>query len=198
MFARMIGRLVLLGCAMVVAQIASAEELVLTKESEFGFRKVIMAAQRKELGSDVDNANVGVSNDEVRIELLRSGETIKVLLLRHRADAASAGHGYFEVRAGAGATDIDVQRLAAILDRAFPEDPFAVSTSSVGIGSRRAIPNVVEAWRDAGARGVWRALTAYALAPAPRAYTVAVVFVLAIGAAASLIALWLPPRDRSG
>ena len=197
MFARMIGRLLLLGYALLVTQIGSAEELALTKESDFGFRQVIMAAQRKELGSDVDNANVGVSKNEVRIELLRSGETIKVLFLRRRADAASAGHGYFDVLAGAGATDADVQRLAAILDRAFPQDPFAVSTSSVGIGSRRAIPSVVEAWRDAGARGVWRALTAYALAPAPRAYTIAVVFVLAIGLTASLVALWLPPRDRS-
>jgi len=170
--------------------LAYAQDLALTKDSEFGFQRLIHFAQTGRLGDDIANANVGVLKDRVRIELIgRNGETRLLLLTRKTSTLALAR--YFDIEVGQGATASDAARVGKALDEAFEADPFEVALGAVGAypGAQR-VPSLAEAWRDGGARGVFRSLAWCVVTPPGLGYTLTVTVLLAIAALASLIVLW--------
>lgn len=176
---------------------ASAQDLALTKESEFGFRRLIHAAQVGELGYDVTNANVFVLKNRVQVELVRTGGANIPLLLTRKASTHS-GSRYFDIEPGEGATAGDAARVGKVLDQAFAEDPFEVAWDFLGIYSHEPIPTLAEAWRDGGRKGVQRVAESYLIAAAGTHYTLAVIIVVGIGWFAGLVLLWWSEPHHAG
>ncbi len=166
---------------------AAAQNLVLTRDCEDGFRQLMRMAQKGRFGEDVSNANVGVSKDRVRVELVGPGALSKVLLLAPRKSAAAAG-GYFDVSAGPGATAADVARVGEALDRIFAADPFLRAGVEVPPGG--ALPGLAEAWAADSWRGVGRALERRMMVLASLPYTIGVIAGLALALLAALALLW--------
>ncbi len=179
-------------------QPVSAQDLALTTESEFGFQRLIHAAQTGKLGDDVTNANVFVLKNRVRVELVRKGGANKILLLTHKASRQSWCR-YFDIEPGDGATPADAARLGNVLDVAFPQDPFQVAWDFFGVYSHEPIPSLPQAWRDGGRKGVQRVLESYLIAATGVRYAVAVIGAVVIGLCASLVLLWgSDPRRATG
>lgn len=196
---------VLFAAAFVLVSLPSragaAESAALGRDAEDGFRRLIHMAESGRFGADVRSANVGIANNEVRIELLRNGEPSKVLLLRKKTSARSSSR-YFDVSAGEGANAADVERIGTVLDEVFAGDPFRVPGLEESPSTApNALPGLAEAWSYGGWRGALHALELRMTALATLRYTVAVIALLALGSLASLALLWgsLAPRsDGSG
>src|SRR5262245_3256008 len=118
-----------LGCASraVVLLLAAvsvwAQESILTKNSESGFRRFIEATQRGELGEDVSNANIAVAKSRVELELVRPGQASKRLTLAAKDHTQDLSR-YFRIDPGEGATAADAAQVGKLLDRTFATDPF--------------------------------------------------------------------------
>jgi len=178
-----------LACLACGVAAAGAQEAGLTKNSEVGFRRVMEAAQRGRLGSDVVGASVGVEADRARVELVGADGSRRVLLLRRRTSEAAPSR-YFEIEPGSGAGAADAAALAAALDEAFTYDPYQVRS----YGAAPSLPGVAEAWRHGGWSAAVRVLAGRAAVPAGLAYQVAVLIGTALGLAASLVVLWRRPH----
>jgi hypothetical protein len=172
-----------------------AQELALTRDSEAGFRQLIDMAQTGRLGTDVTNANVGVFNDHVRLELLRPDAPMKVLLLTDKRSPHALSR-YFDVAAGDGATSADVARVGAALDEVFTQDPFEIQVYEGFSGA--TAPGLAEAWQYGGWQAVLRAGERRMIAYASLTYTRGIIAALALTWVVSLAVLWgsMPPRDR--
>ncbi len=199
-------RLFALGAGAVVAAIlsgvmpASAGDVMLTRYSEVGFLQLMHLAQNGQLGDDVVNANIGVTKDHVRVELVRTGAPSKVFLLCPK----SAAHGssrYFDIEPGEGAAASDVERLGRALDRVFAENPFQLAPDFFnGSPHGEGMPGFADVWRAAGWRGVGRLLERRMVSLASLRYTIAVIGGLLMSVLASLSLLWgsAPPAHLRG
>ena len=168
---------------------APAQDLVLTKDSEPGFWRLIDAAQAGQLGDDVSNANVGALFDKVRIELVRKSGAPALLYLTRKRSTQPLSR-YFDIEIGAGATAADAARVGTALDEAFHADPFAVSFDFFGARSGESFPTVAAAWKYGGWRRVVGVLEDRLTAPAGVGYTAAVIIASASALLASLMLLW--------
>jgi len=168
---------------------APAQDLVLTKDCEFGFQRLIRSAQNGELGDDVTNANVGAWPNKARIELVRTNGANKLLFLT-RKHSPQVFSGYFDIELGEGATESDAARVGKVLDNAFQEDPFEVTFDFFGAGTNSQFPTLTEAWRYGGWTRVLRTVEGRLTAPVGVRHAAAVVTALAIATLASLILLW--------
>ena len=185
-------------CVTVVAALAwnrpaSAQTVALTVRSEAGFRRFIEMAQSGRLGDDVTNANVAISHDHVRVELVGFGGRNQEFLLTY---PRTERFRYFDVAAGAGATDDDVDRVGRALDEAFAGDPFQIS----GVEESRdgePIPSLTTAWARGGVPGILRAIELRMMVLTSLRYTVGVIVVLTVGLTGCLALLWAAdPRRR--
>jgi len=168
---------------------APAQDLVLTKDSEPGFWRLIDAAQAGRLGDEITNANVGASFDKVRIELVRKSGVNPVLYLT-RKRSTQAPSRYFDIELGAGATAGDAARVGTVLDEAFHEDPFEVSYDFFGARSSASFPTFAAAWKYGGWRRALRFLEARLTTPVGLGYTIGVILAAATALLASLVLLW--------
>jgi len=176
---------------------ANAQELTLTKDCEDGFLRFMHMAQTGQLGGDVTNANIGVTGNQVRVELVRVQGPNAVLLLAPRQSAQAASR-YFEIALGEGADASDVTRVGKALDQVFWEDPFQILGHEESLATG-PLPSVTEAWGYGGWRGVRRVLEGRMMVLASLEYTVGLIAVMALGVLASLLLLWLsPPPPREG
>lgn len=175
---------------------AAAQDLVLTERCEDGFRRLIHMAQTGQLGSDVTNANVGILNNQVRVELVRAGAANKLLVLTLKSSPHTISR-YFDVAPGEGATASDVVRVGKALDEVFVEDPFQVLGLEETLSGTR-IPSFTEAWAYGGWREVLRVFERRMMVIASVRYTITVIAALAAGLVASLSLLWgsAPPSPR--
>jgi hypothetical protein len=173
---------------------AVAQDLMLTEACEEGFHRLMRMAQEGRLGADVTNANIGVEKIRVRVELVRGTAPGKLIWLKPRSSAAARAR-FFDVSAGAGATEDDLERVARALDEIFVQDPFVVAGFEA-VPAGDPIPELAAAWTHGGWRGVLRALERRTMALASIEYTIGVILVLAVGLAACLVLLWgsSPPR----
>ena len=181
---------------------AVAQDLALTKDCEDGFQRFIHMAQSGQLGEDVTNANVGIVGNRVRVELVRTGAPIKLLLLTPKSSPHTICR-YFDVAPGDGATARDVGRVGAALDEVFGADPFRLPGLEESLGGD-PIPSLAGAWAYGTWRGVLRVVERRMMVLASLTYTAGVIVVLALACLASLALLWgsLPPHmiaksDRS-
>lgn len=175
---------------------ASAQDLMLPKDSEVGFRGLMHMAQTGQLGDDVTNANIGVSKTSVRIELVRAGAPNKLFFLTPKGSAQTTSR-YFNIEPGEGASASDVARIGKVLDEVFGADPFQLPPGFFETPpGGAAIPGLVAAWGDGGWRGVVLVLQRRMVALASLRYTIAVIVALAAALLASLLLLWgsIPPR----
>ncbi len=168
---------------------ASGQDPVLTTDSEPGFWHLIDAAQAGQLGDDVINANVGVSFDTVRIELVHESGTNPILFLTRKRSTQPLSR-YFDIEIGPGATASDAARVGKVLDEAFHDDPFEVSSGFFGARSTESFPGIAEAWKYGGWRRPLRVLEGRLTTPVGVGYTVAVIVASASALLASLILLW--------
>lgn len=167
---------------------APAQDLVLDMERGAGFQCLLAMAQSGRLGDDVTNANVGVNGDRVRIELVRGGAPVKVLLLRPKRSGETAFR-YFEVEPAENSAASDAALVGRALDECFAEDPFEIlgveAPADGGAG-----PGLLAAWSHGDWRAARRAIEGRMMVLASLQYTIAVIVVLAVGFAASLALLW--------
>jgi hypothetical protein len=168
---------------------APAQNLALTKDSEFGFQRLIRSAQNGELGDDVTNVNVGVSPHRVQIELVRANGVNKLLFLKRKSSTQGPSR-YFDIELGDAATASDAARVGTILDEAFEEDPFEVAIGPFGGQPTSHFPTLMQAWKDGGWTRVLWALEGQLTAPVGVRHAAAIVMALAIAVLASLILLW--------
>lgn len=173
---------------------AAGQDLALSKEDcEAGFRRFMHMAESGQLGPDVTNANVGVADGPVRVELVRTGPPIVLLLTPKRS--AHAISRYFDIEPGENATAADVARVGKALDECFWENPYRLAglESPPGV----SVPGIAEAWAYGGVRGVKRALEQRMMVLAGLPYTVVVIVTLSAASLASVILLWgsMPPRS---
>ena len=168
---------------------APGQDSALTRDSEFGFQRLIRAAQNGALGDDVTNVNVGVSPHRVQIELVRTNAANKLLFLKHKSSTQGPSR-YFDIELGAAATASDATRVGRILDEIFQEDPFEAPFFFRGDHMLSHSPTLTEAWNDAGWMGALRALEDRLTAPVGVQHAVAVIAMLALAGLASLIVLW--------
>jgi hypothetical protein len=192
---RLVGTAWVLSAGLLASAPALAQELALTRDCEAGFRQLIDMAQTGRLGADVTNANVGIFNDHVRLELLRPGAPMKLLLLTDKRSAHTVSR-YFDVTPRAGATAADAARVGAALDEVFKQDPFEIQVYEGFSGA--TAPGLAEAWEYGGWRAVVRAGERRMIAYAGLPYTSGVIVALTLTWLVSLVVLWgsLPPRDR--
>ena len=178
--------ILLIGCAWTAA--ALGQDLVLTTSCEGGFRRLIHMAQSGRFGADVTNANVGIGDNQVRVELVRAGASSKRLVLT-RKRSHEMNCRYFDIALGDGATVSDAEQLGRALDEIFPADPYEV----IGLEDSSTVdrlPNVAEAWAYDGWRGVLQSFESRMMVLATLRYTVGVIAVLSIGLVATLVLLW--------
>lgn len=166
-----------------------AQELTLTRDSEFGFRQIIDAAQRGELGEDVSNANVGVRGTDVRIELVRMHGANKLLFLTYKHSTQSLSR-YFDIELGEGATEGDAARVGKLLDEAFRDDPFEVIFDFFGARTMTHLPTLAEAWKAGGWTRVLRVLEGRFTTSVGVSHAAVIISVLAISSLAGLVLLW--------
>ena len=164
-------------------------DLALTKDSEVAFERFIHMAQTGQMGHDVTNANVGILKNHVRVELVRAGAPVKLLLLTPK-DSTQTASRYFHIEAGEGATASDVARVGRALDEVFAEDPFQLAYDFFNAAPGGApIPSLADAWVYGGWTGVLHGLGRRMAALAGIPYTVAVIVALTTALACSLVLL---------
>jgi len=165
-------------------------DLALTTDSEVAFERFIHMAQTGQLGDDVTNANVGILKNHVRVELVRAGAPVKVLLLTPK-DAAQGVCRFFNIEPREGATASDVARVGHALDEVFAEDPFRLAYDFYNATpGGDPIPTLAMAWGDGGWRGVRRVVERRIVALAGLTYTIGVIVALAVALLGSLVLLW--------
>lgn len=154
--------------------------LVLTRDSEEGFRRFMAAVRDGRLGADVREVNVGVSGGRVRVEILRRGAPDLVVRLGPPTSAARVARR-FDVEAVENASADDLARIGRLLDEVFATDPFLEEPSLRGDST------------DAPQRDELRRMRT-----ASRAYAIAVVALGGLGLLASLGVLGLsaPAREE--
>jgi hypothetical protein len=173
----------------------STSELVLTNESEEGFKAFRERVRHGELRSDLHEATIGISRNSVQLEL--SGKRGQRLALRLSPLRSAAGLSrYFDVEPLENATASDCARVGKLLDEVFATNPFrdlslrdhAAPEDAHRASTDRARPParyVVEAHGHLGR-------------PASFRYTVAVIVVTALGLLASIVILCLPVPPEEG
>jgi hypothetical protein len=181
----------LLATAAPGATARAEDDLALREDCAAGFQRFMRMAEDGALGADVATANVSVEKTTARIELVRRGAANKRFLLTSRRDPKSASR-YFDIAPEQGATAADLAAVGAVLDRAFPADPFAV-TGTETIADATSQPTILSAWRSGGWQAALRTAERRMMSTVSVAYTVAVIVGLAFGTAASLVVLWSPP-----
>ena len=183
---RLISTTLLFFSATMWSAVAFPQDLAISREDcEPGFRRFMRLAEDGQLGPDVINANVGVGDGPIRVELVRAGRAPIVLFLtpKHSAHAISR---YFDIEPGENAAAADVARVGKALDECFWEDPYRISGDEV-FGP---IPGIGEAWAHGGPHGVMRALERRMMVLASLRYTIVVIVGLTIALLANLILLW--------
>lgn len=168
---------------------APAQDLILTKDSEPGFWRLIDAAQVGQFGDNVINANVGVSFGNVRIELVRKSGANPILFLTRKRSTQPLSR-YFDIEIGPGATASDAARLGKVLDEAFQDDPFEPSFDFFGGRTSAAFPSLAKAWKYGGWSRALGVLEGRLTAPVGVGYTIAVILASASALLASLVLLW--------
>jgi hypothetical protein len=171
-------------------------DLALTRDSEVAFERFIHMAQTGQLGEDVSNANVGILKNHVRVELVRPGAPVKVLLLTPKGSNQAVCR-YFDIAAGDGATAGDVARVGQALDAVFGADPFQLAYDVFNASpGGDPLPSLAEAWAYGGWRGVLHGFERRTVALAGLPYTIVVIVALAAAFLTSLWLLWgsTPPR----
>ena len=168
----------------------SQPQLVLTKESEEGFRGFMDMVHNGKLGPDIRETNISVSGSSARLELLRESGPNMVL----RLSQPSAGTGfsrYFDVQALENASANDCARVGKLLDEVFTSSPFEdmpLRSQPAPDGARPASNVGAEtAWQSA-----WRALQFRLMLPASLRYTIAVIILTGVGLLASIVILCMP------
>ena len=187
--------IILIGCAWTAS--AFGQSLVLTKSCEGGFTRLIHMAQSGRFGADVTNANVGIGNNEVRVELVRAGAPSKRLVLT-RKHSHETNCRYFDIALGDGATVSDAGQLGSALDEIFREDPYEV-VSLEDASTMNPLPSAAETWAYGGWSGLLQLLEMRMMALATLRYTVGVIVTLSIALVAILVLLWgsSPVREPS-
>ena len=175
-----------------------AQDMVLTKSCEAGFRRFIGLAEGGALGDDVTTANVAALGDHARVELVRKQGPVKVLVLKPKRTPHSIAR-YFDIEAGVNANADDVARVGGALDQAFAEDPFGILGLEAP-ATTGSVPGIGEAWAYGGWTAVLDALERRMMILAGLRYTVGVIVALGLGTLASLVLLWgtVPARDLRG
>lgn len=173
----------------------NAQELTLTTDSEESFRRFISIAQSGKLGDDVSNANVALIGAQARVELVRGGAPVKVLVLTPKRSKQTVSR-YFDIAPGENATSEDVQLVGRVLDECFTEDPFQFAGLEESLAGG-PMPGIGEAWTYGGWRGVRRVFERRMMTLASLEYTVAVSVGLLLGFVASLGVLWVTNPRRA-
>jgi hypothetical protein len=147
-------------------------------QSEEGFRCLIRMAQEAKLSAATVNANVSVENDRARLELLDDQGNKKTLFLAAPPPAQNT-MGYFEITAGPGAEQQQVEAVGRALQTCFRADPFESPAE-----------------RQDPVAAFWSPYDAVASFE----YTMGVIALLSVCALAGVIVLWgaAPPRDHRG
>jgi hypothetical protein len=161
-------------------------QLVLTKDSEGGFRAFMDMVRGGKLGPDTREVNVDVSGGSVRLELLRESGPSMVFLLA-QPDSTTKFSRYFDVQALENASASDCARVGSLLDEAFASSPFeeipppTQSAPGDALGAGNALQRA------------WRAFRARLMRPASLQYTIAVIILTGVALLASIVVLCMPP-----
>lgn len=179
---------------LLIAGTANANGLALTPESEVGFKRFMRMAEDGRFGSGVDNANVGISKQGTRIELVYRQKPVKHFHLT----AKTGDHSYsrfFDIALGDAAAEEDLAVVGAALDAAFEDDPYRISGVESAPGW--SPPPWRRAWRDNGWRGLLRGVEMRSMEPVSLAYALGITTVLVLMMALSCVALWLEVPSKS-
>jgi hypothetical protein len=192
----MIARVFLVSACLALVPRTVLARVAVTPGSETKFQKVIQAAEAGRAGQDVNEADVSIEQDSIRIDLMTAVKARRTLHLRP-VDAGAKWHDrFFAIELGDGATPDDAEHLKTLLDEAFDVSPFVPESDGMD-GRARDAPAVREAWQSGGMRGAMSAVSAQSRSPAGPGYATLVLVLHALGVLACLVLVWTGAVERS-